>query len=275
MNICSNESSSSSSSCFDDGSGSINDTNGNQTLSLNDPEAKEDKIVNMIRFDPTSFIIPSISLFSSGSTTSLQPLNISSSSSPIDSANNDNSTTTSFSMKYLVGHGTGFILTPNGHIATDAHVIQAPTNDEVADHIRYFYEDENIFQQEAAKTADYILRYQIPKYFPDLASVEPTNEAKATLTSAIVHYYLANYNIDSVQPLVYVHTSFALPNAFELAMPDYNRSLTVVPAKIIPEATGQYPGRDLAVIKIDTEAGNINATDSLLPTLPLGDEKSL
>lgn len=62
-------------------------------------------------------------------------------------------------MKYLVSYGTGFILTPNGHIATYAHIIQAPTNDEVADHIRYYYEDEDISQQEAAKTADYILKY--------------------------------------------------------------------------------------------------------------------
>jgi hypothetical protein len=46
--------------------------------------------------------------------------------------------------------------------------------------------------------------------------------------------------------------------------------LEPVPAKVIPQATGQYRNEDIAILKISATEENNN-----LPTIPLGDEKAL
>lgn len=142
--------------------------------------------------------------------------------------------------------GSGFIVTPDGYIVTNAHVVVPPEEE-----IQYAIFDQAVYNFIETDLEEIGIQFQ-------------TQEQYDAVVEALYQFYWsepAQMTIDSSSSSVYVLARYAIPG------PVIQTGEQEIPAEVITHATGQpVPGKDVAIIKI--EAAN-------LPTLPLGDDMTL
>jgi serine protease Do len=141
--------------------------------------------------------------------------------------------------------GSGFNVTPNGYIVTNAHVA-APTSDEIAVDL-VEASDSTVISQDAQELADQFGNLPV---LPDGEQLQVTSEEESLLQQIATTFLADSTQIGQTTTTVYVGGG---PN---LSVDLTNKG---TPAQVI--ASGQeFPGEDVAILKVQ-------ATD--LPTVPL------
>jgi S1-C subfamily serine protease len=143
--------------------------------------------------------------------------------------------------------GSGFIVTPNGYIVTNAHVVAMP--EDTGSQLVVSAMESSVLPTDFEWLNSYTSRL----------GLAPTEEQVNAYSDALIQYYSSTTTIDSATSEAYVLSRYSIPGVQTGEQP--------IRAEVIPHATGTpIPGKDVAVIKI--EATN-------LPTLPLGNETAL
>lgn len=143
----------------------------------------------------------------------------------------------------ITGVGSGFFVTPDGYIVTNAHVVS---------------EDEKVLKYQIAQQALGKLLVQ------DMADIEKeigavSEETKKKLQAAVIDFYTNNMQIGDIKRDVSTLYGVGVPGVMSQPKPS--------PVEVIESGLGTpIPGKDVAILK---------AQGDNFPTLPLGDDKAL
>lgn len=143
----------------------------------------------------------------------------------------------------ITGVGSGFFVTPDGYIVTNAHVVSE--------------EDKVLKQQIAQQALGQLLQQDLADLQEEIGTVSDATKQK--LQAAVIDFYSTNMAIGDIKREVATLHGVGVPGVPVQSVP--------TPVEVLESGLGSpIPGKDVAILK---------AQGDNFPTLPLGDDKAL